>query len=80
MRSVHVIIATTMLAVPASAFAFSGVTSGPAQSVQNPVQTPLNLQASPRHVSFGRAVTIIGSAPATDAGKRVLVQTQARGQ
>jgi rare lipoprotein A len=80
MRSVHVIIATTMLAVPASAFAFSGVTSGPAQSVQNPAQTPLNLQASPRHVSFGRAVTIIGSAPATDAGKRVLVQTQARGQ
>jgi rare lipoprotein A len=80
MRSVHVIIATTMLAVPASAFAFSGATSGSAQSVQNPVQTPLNLQVSPRHVNLGRAVTISGAAPAADAGKRVLVQTQARGQ
>src|ERR1700743_816853 len=80
MRSVHVIIATTMLAVPASAFAFSGVTSRSAQSVQNPVQTPLNLQGSPRRVQFGRAVTLSGSAPAADAGKRVLLQTAGRGQ
>jgi rare lipoprotein A len=80
MRSVHVIIATTMLAVPASAFAFSGVTSSSTQSVQNPAQTPLNLQVNPRHVSFGRTVTVTGTAPAADAGKRVLVQTQARGQ
>ena len=50
MRSVHVIIATTMLAVPASALAFSGVSSVPAQSAQNQVQPPLNLQVSPRHV------------------------------
>jgi rare lipoprotein A len=80
MRSVHVIIATTMLVVPASAFAFSGVTSGSAQSAQNPVQTPLNLQVTPRRVTFGRAVTVTGTAPAADAGKRVLVQTVARGQ
>ena len=80
MRSVHVIIATTMLAVPASALAFSGVSSVPAPSAQNPVQTPLNLQVSPRHVKFGRAVTVSGAAPAADAGKRVLVQTQARGE
>jgi hypothetical protein len=80
MRSVHVIIATTMLAVPASAFAFSGVTSGSAQSVQNPVQTPLNLQVVPRRVQFGDPVTITGTAPAADAGQRVLVQTAARGQ
>ena len=72
MRSVHVIIATTMLAVPASALAFTGVTSVPGQSVQNPVQTPLNLQVSPRRVKFGEAVTISGTAPAADAGKRVL--------
>jgi hypothetical protein len=69
-----------MLAVPASAFAFSGVTSGSAQSVQNPVQTPLNLQITPRHVQFGDPVTISGTAPAADAGKRVRVQTAAAGQ
>jgi hypothetical protein len=80
MRSVHVIIATTMLAVPASALAFSGVTSQSAQSLQNPVQTPLNLQVSPRRVKFGDAVTVSGTAPATDAGKRVLVQTAAPSQ
>jgi peptidoglycan lytic transglycosylase len=80
MRSVHVIIATTMLVVPASAFAFSGVTSGSAQSAQNPVQTPLNLRVAPRRVKFGRAVTVTGTAPAADAGKRVLVQTVLKGQ
>lgn len=64
-----------MLAVPASALAFSGVTSQPDQSLQNPVQTPLNLQVSPRRVKFGQAVTVNGTAPAADAGKRVLVQT-----
>ncbi len=80
MRSVHVIIATITLAVPASAFAFTGVTTGAARSVQNPVQTPLNLQISPRWVSFGEAVTVRGTAPATEAGKRVIVQTAARSQ
>ena len=80
MRSVHVIIATTMLAVPASAFALTGVTSGSGQSVQNPVQTPINLQVSPRHVQFGRGVTISGTLSAADAGKRVLLQTAAKGE
>jgi rare lipoprotein A len=80
MRSVHVIIATTMLAVPASAFAFTGVTSESAQSLHNPVQTPLNLEVSPRRVNFGEAVTISGTATAADAGQRVLLQTAAPGQ
>jgi hypothetical protein len=69
-----------MLAVPASAFAFSGVASQSDQSVQNPVQTPLNLQVSPRRVKFGEPVTISGTAPTADAGKRVLVQTAAPSQ
>jgi hypothetical protein len=69
-----------MLAVPASAFALTGVTSGSGQSVQNPVQTPINLQVSPRHVQFGRGVTISGAVPAADAGKRVLLQTAPKGQ
>ena len=80
MRSVHVIIATTMLAVPASAFALTGVTSGSGQSVQNPVQTPINLQVSPRHVQFGHAVTVSGTLSAADAGKRVVLQTAAKGE
>jgi hypothetical protein len=80
MRSVHVIIATTMLAVPASAFAFNGVTSGSAQSLQNPVQNPIdNLHVRPRHVQFGRAVTVSGTMSAADAGKRVVVQTTTQG-
>jgi hypothetical protein len=69
-----------MLAVPASALAFSGVTTGSAQSLQNPIQTPLDLQVSARRVMFGDPVTVTGTAPAADAGKRVLVQTAAHGQ
>jgi hypothetical protein len=69
------IIATSMLAVPASAFAFTGVTSQTGQSAQNPVRTSLHVQVSRRRVKFGDAVTIRGAAPATDAGRRVQVQT-----
>ncbi|HTU97272.1 MAG TPA: septal ring lytic transglycosylase RlpA family protein [Solirubrobacteraceae bacterium] len=69
-----------MLAVPASAVAFTGVTSSAAQSDQNPVQTPINLQVAPRHVQYGRGVTISGTVPAADAGQRVLLQTAARGE
>jgi len=80
MRAVHVIIATTMLVVPASALAFSGVAADSGQSAQNPVQTPLNVQLSAQRVRFGRAVTVIGTAPAADAGNRVLVQTAPHGE
>jgi rare lipoprotein A (RlpA)-like double-psi beta-barrel protein len=79
MRSVHVIIATSMLAVPASAFAFTGVTSQTGQSAQNPVQTPIDLQVRPRRVKFGGAVTVRGSAPTAAAGRRVLLQTAPTG-
>jgi rare lipoprotein A len=79
-RSVHVIMATTMLAVPASALAFSGAATDSNQSVQNPVPTPLNVQLSAHRVRFGAPVTISGTAPATDAGKRVVVQAAAHGR
>jgi rare lipoprotein A len=79
-RSVHVIIATTMLAVPASALAFSGMASDAAQSLPNSVQTPLNIHLSADRVRFGGAVTISGTAPAADVGTRVLVQTAAQDQ
>jgi hypothetical protein len=80
MRSVHVLIAATTLAVPASAFAFTGVTSELARSAQNPVQTPLNLQVNPRQVRFGGTVAVRGTAPATNVGRRVLLQTKPAGQ
>ena len=41
-----------MLAVPASALAFTGVATQSAPSLQNPVQTPLNLQLSSRRVTL----------------------------
>jgi hypothetical protein len=79
MRSVHVIIATSMLVVPASALAVTGVTSQTVRPAQNPVQTPLNLQVSPARTKFGGAVTIRGTAPAAEAGRHVLVQTAPTG-
>jgi rare lipoprotein A len=79
-RSVHVIIATTALAVPASALAFSGAAADSEQSAQNPVPSPLSVQLSAHRVRFGAPVTISGTAPATDAGKRVVVQAAAHGR
>jgi rare lipoprotein A len=73
MRSVHVIIVITMLAVPASALAISGVT----QSTGHTAQNPLNVNVNPRRVKFGGAVRVSGAAPATEAGKRVVVQAAA---
>jgi rare lipoprotein A len=74
MRSVHVIIATTTLAIPASAFALTGATT-PSGHSEN---TPLQLRVTPRHVTFGHAVSVAGTAPATDSGKRVILQTAVR--
>jgi rare lipoprotein A len=68
-----VIIATTMLAVPASAFALTGATTPSGQPDQNPV----NLRVSPERVRFGHAVRVTGTAPVADAGQRVLLQTAA---
>jgi rare lipoprotein A len=74
MRAVHVIIVTTMLAVPASAFALTGATTATGQSEQN----PLNLRLNPGRVTFGDAVRVTGTAPAADVGKQVLLETAAR--
>jgi rare lipoprotein A len=74
MRSVQMTIATTMLAVPASAFALTGSTSASGHSDTNPIQ----LQVSPRRVQFGDAVSVTGTAPVTDAGRRVVLETTLR--
>jgi peptidoglycan lytic transglycosylase len=71
---VQVIIATTMLAVPASAFALTGVAAAPGQT-----DTPLNLRVAPGRVTFGHTVTVTGTAPAADAGKRVVLETASSG-
>ncbi|HYZ82317.1 MAG TPA: hypothetical protein VE571_13655, partial [Solirubrobacteraceae bacterium] len=73
------IIATSTLVVPTPAFAFTGVTSPTVGSAQNPVQTPFNLQVTPARTKFGGAVTIRGTAPATEAGRRVLLQAAPKG-
>ena len=74
-RAIQMITATTMLAVPASAVALTGAT---ATAFGQPEQTPLNLRVSPRQVKFGDAVSVTGTAPVADAGKRVLLETAAR--
>lgn len=74
-RSVHVIMATTILAAPASAFALTGAIPGSGL----PGQNSLDLRVSPTRVTFGHAVEVTGTAPATEAGQRVLLQTAERG-
>lgn len=71
MRSVHVMIVTTVLLAPATALAVARVTSAAGQTVPK----PLNLQISPRRVRFGHAVHVHGSAPASDAGSHVALYT-----
>jgi rare lipoprotein A len=86
-RSVQMIIAATMLAVPASAYALTGAATAPSHADSksvNPVNpvvlvSPLPLRVSPRHVTFGHAVTVTGTAPTADAGRRVVLETAVRG-
>ncbi len=75
MRTVHVIIATAMLVVPASAFALSSANvadaSAPASST-----APLPVRVSPKHVSLGEAIEVAGEAPAAGAGQRVVLEAR----
>jgi len=73
-RAAQLIMITTMLAVPASAFALTGATTATGHSEQN----PLNLRVSPGRVTFGHAVRVTGTAPGADVGKQVLLETAAR--
>jgi rare lipoprotein A len=59
-----------MLAVPASAFALTGATPASGQTHD----TTLGLTVSPHHVRFGDAVRVTGTAPATDDGRRVVLE------
>lgn len=71
MRSVHVIIATTLLLAPVVALTLTHVTAAAGQTVP----TPLSLNLTPRTVRFGHRVKVNGGAPAADAGQRVVLET-----
>ena len=74
LRAVHLMIIVTLLAVPASAFALSGVATSPAQSGHSQ-SGPLKLGAAPRRVRFGDVVEITGSAPVSAAGRTLVLET-----
>jgi rare lipoprotein A len=77
MRSVHMMIAMTTLALPASAFALTGVTAanGHTDTQTTTTQNPLALHVSPRRIQFGDPVSVTGIATAADAGRKVALQT-----
>lgn len=76
MRAVHVTLAATALAVPASAVALTAATAAPADQ---PDQQALGLQISPSRIPLGGEFTATGVAPAADAGLRVLLQAAPAG-
>jgi len=71
-RPIHVIVATTMLAVPASAVALTTSAAAPGAAPETQptdAQSPLKLEVSPRRIRFGHNVTVTGATPAADAGR-----------
>jgi rare lipoprotein A len=75
MRSVHGIIAVTMLVIPASAFALTRATrvTGPANASS---AMPLPVLVSPTNVSLGDAIEVAGQAPAIRSGGRVALEAR----
>ena len=79
-RSVHVAIATIMLAVPASAFALSGAVANSNPGSTDAAAPAFELQAriAPQSLPLGSAVTASGTAPASEAGHWAVLQTAAK--
>ncbi|HEX3833448.1 MAG TPA: septal ring lytic transglycosylase RlpA family protein [Solirubrobacteraceae bacterium] len=75
MRSVHVIIAVTVLVVPASAFALTRAT-GAAGSATAAAATPLPVLVTPKQVSLGDAIEVAGQAPAVGTGGQVVLEAR----
>ena len=71
-RSVQVTIATTVLAVPASAVA---LTTAAAPQTAADAPTPLKIDVEPQTVAFGADVTVSGAAPVADQGATLLLET-----
>lgn len=74
LRVAQLTIAATMLALPASAFAFAGNTAADSEG-----HGALPIRVAPAHVQVGRAVHISGSSPQS-AGQRVVLQGQIAGR
>lgn len=75
MRSVHIIIAVTLLVVPASAFALTRATGAAASATASPA-TPLPVRVTPKHVSLGNAIEVAGQAPASGSGGKVVLEAR----
>ncbi len=74
-RAIHSVIAITMLAVPCSALALSGTTDA-----QTTSGAQLQATATPRVARLGQAVTVRGTAPASAAGHRAVLESASRTQ
>jgi rare lipoprotein A len=69
LRMAQLTIVATMLALPASAFAFAGATAA-----DSPNHGGLTIQVRPAQVHVGQAVTISGTTLRAQAGQRVTLQ------
>ena len=75
-RSVHLIITTIMLALPASAVALNSATTV-AGSPADTQSTTIHLQVTPRRMSYAHRVTVSGRAPRSAAGRTLVLQAAA---
>lgn len=75
-RSVHLLTATIMLALPASAVALTSATAGPGSAART--QSTTHLRVTPRRMSYEHRVTVSGRAPRSAAGRTVVLQTAGR--
>jgi rare lipoprotein A len=71
LRMVQLTIAATALALPASAFAFSGTTAA-----DSATRGALPIQVRPAQVQAGQAVTISGTTLRAESGQRVTLQSK----
>lgn len=69
-RAIHAAIATMMLTVPASAFAVSGTVTD-----TQAAPAPLSVHVTPRTTRLNQLVVVQGTAQATSAGHRVVLET-----
>lgn len=76
-RSVHVAIATIMLAGPSCAFALTGSVTDTKAAASG---ARLQARMTPRRTQLDHAVTVTGVAPATDVGHWAMLETAPRKQ
>ncbi len=79
LRAPRMTIGTSLLAVPASAVALTGVAaaagfSGPAPALQ---PNPINVAVSPKQLAYGHDVKVTGTAPAAAAGRTLALELAA---